>query len=452
MRRNIGSGIDEEGGPWVQSIFKVIDDLIEHDLTSENRVFAVGVGASCTKRQIFDVIGTIQQIEDMKMPEYQKNMPATKDLINMILDILEKNGSRNIRKWAHDVNLIQARVSHHMAALILTNFETDTQFLSKFVHEFLPPACRDILPTVSFNFSQIFNPPQFGSFLVGKLLNVVENIAVAAVSSRRPATGEDIEEIVEKAKCYFLKDVGTHSIFSVQDTSRIIRGCVDEKRLSTERKQELLEKVEPFIYGYKPLYESLEKATELFGRDTSENKLLFVLSDGDPTDGSNEDRDGINHITSKLKDAGVKVVSCFITRSTDIHPKRLFDKMQLGWESGANFLFSLSSEVPTQHLPQAILVKRGWTIDIANNETKLFIQVNHPDNLRYIKFNKGSFRKYSVGRGIKKGCKGITHYLGDKNRFDVSSEGPSSEGLRSKGRAFARRRAFARNVESIFIA
>ncbi len=27
---------------------------------------------------------------------------------------------------------------------------------------------------------------------------------------------------------------------------------------------------------------------------------------------------------------------------------------------------------------------------------------------------------------ISEGSKGITHYLGDKNRFDVSSEGPSS--------------------------
>ena len=27
---------------------------------------------------------------------------------------------------------------------------------------------------------------------------------------------------------------------------------------------------------------------------------------------------------------------------------------------------------------------------------------------------------------MSEGSKGITHYLGDKNRFDVSSEGPSS--------------------------
>jgi hypothetical protein len=75
----------------------------------------------------------------------------------------------------------------------------------------------------------------------------------------------------------------------------------------------------------------------------------------------------------------------------------LYDEMQLSWEPGAKFLFSLSSEVPTQHLPRAFLVKRGWTIDIANNKTKLFMQVNHPDNLRYIKTIKinsyVSFRK-----------------------------------------------------------
>ncbi len=378
MQRDIGSGIDEEGGPWAHSIFKVIDDLIEHDLTSENRVFAVGVGANCST-QIFDVIGTLQRIKDMEIPPYRKNAPATIGSINKILNILEKNGARNIRQWIKDVALIQETVSDYMATLVFSKLESDEQFLRKFVDEFLPSSCQDYVTTAPHGLNV---GATFG-------LSYVEDYAVRAVSRFKSATREDIHEIVDRAKCYFLRDIATRSIFSVQDTSRIIRGCVDEKELSTERKQELLENVEPFIYGYTPLYESLEKATKLFQGDTSENKLLFVLSDGDPTDGSNTDRNRINHITSKLTEAGVKIVSCFITRSTDIHPKRLFDKMQLGWESGAKFLFSLSSEVPTQHLPRAILVKRGWTIDIANNETKLFIQVNHPDNLRYIKYVQG---------------------------------------------------------------
>ncbi len=382
MQRNIGSSVGEQGEPWVQSIFKVIDDIIEHDLTSENRVFAIGVGASCSERQIFDVIGTVQQIENMKMPDYQKNMPATKEHINKILDILERNGARNIRKWANNVNLIRETVTDHMAALILAKLATDKLFLLKFVHEFLPIPCRD---KVFYDSSQEFNPIQYGLFLL-------ENAAVGAVSSFRPATREEMEEIVGKAKCYFLKDVGTHSIFGVENASRIIHGYVDEKELSSKRKQEMLENVDPFIYGKTPLYESLEKAIELFEGDTSGNKLLFVLSDGKLTDSSNEDRKNrkkINQITSKLTRAGVKIVCCFITRSTDVDPKCLYDEISPGWEPGAEFLFALSSEVPTQHLPRAILIKRGWTIDIANNETKLFIQVNHPDNLRYIMLNKG---------------------------------------------------------------
>ena len=430
MKRNIGSGTDEEGGPWVQSIFNVIDDLIEHDLTSENRVFAIGVGAECPGKEIFDVIATLQQFENT-------NRPATEDHINEILDILERNGARNIRNWACNVELIQDVVqSEYMATLTLREFESDKQFVKKFVDEFLPSGCRDKVqtashaggqpPTQPFNLSERsaeFPDPgtaqvtvtnqgvhfqsrgtqtdsldSWGSWLFGgvqfglrKVGNKAEDATLWTASCFNSATREDIEEVVRKAKRYFedasriLKDVGTHSIFSVQDASRIIRGCVGEKELkelSSERKQELLENVEPFIYGGTPLYGSLEKAIKLFEGDTSENKLLFVLSDGEPADGSIKDIARINQITSELNEAGVKTVSCFITASTNIDPKRLYDEMPPDWKLGPKFLFSLSSEVPTQHLPRAILVKRGWTIDVANNETKLFMQVNHPDNVR----------------------------------------------------------------------
>ncbi|CAB4038609.1 Hypothetical predicted protein [Paramuricea clavata] len=365
MKRNIGSGTDVKGGLWAQSIFNVIDDLIEHDLTSENRVFAIGVGAECPGKEIFDVIATLQQFENT-------NRPATERHINEIFDILERNGAPNIRNWACNVKLFQDVLSDYIATLILQKFESDKQFAKIFVDYFLPCDCRDKISTA----------PDDGG--------VLSDLS-------RSATKEDIEEIVRKAKCYILqdkkdasrilKDVGTNSIFSVQDASLIIRGCVDKKKLnelSEQRKQELLDNVEPFIYGETPLCGSLEKAIKLFERDTFENKLLFVLSGGDLTDGSIKDIAKINQITSKLTNAGVKIVSCFITRSTDIHPKRLYDTMSPDWEPGAKFLFLLSSEVRTQDLvARAILLKRGWAIDIANNETKLFMQVNHPDNVRY---------------------------------------------------------------------
>jgi hypothetical protein len=406
MKRNIGSGIDEKGGPWAQPIFNVIDDLIEHDLTSENRVFAIGVGAECPSKEIFDVIGTVQRITEIMQS------PATEKHINNMLDILEKNGARNIRKWARDVTLIQNIVSDYMTTLILWRLEWDRDFLWMFVHDILPQGVRATASNIE---------PR--SLFRRRSIAIIRedyyaSLGLARRHSLRPVTREDIEEIVERTKPIILNSqwiplefcfvehsfrIGTfpfvkdHSIFSKKDAarilsdvethsifyaSRIIRGCVGDKELSTKRKQELLKNVEAFIYGGTPLYQSLEETIKLFEGDTSENKLLFVLSDGQPADESMTDIAKINQITSKLNEAGVKIVSCFITGSTNIHPKRLYDEISPGWECGAKFLFSLSSEVPTQHLPRAILVKRGWTIDVANNETKLFIQVNHPDNLR----------------------------------------------------------------------
>ena len=41
MRRSIGEGTDEKGGPWARSIFEVIDNLIKYDISSDNHVFAI---------------------------------------------------------------------------------------------------------------------------------------------------------------------------------------------------------------------------------------------------------------------------------------------------------------------------------------------------------------------------------------------------------------------------
>jgi hypothetical protein len=143
MQRKIESGTGEQGEPWAQSIFKVIDDLVEYDVSSENRVFAIGVGANCPRKEIFDVIGTVKRITEIIQT------PATEKHINNILDILEMNGARNIRKWARDVTLIQSAVSDYTATMILWKLESDRDFLQTFVHDFLPRSVQDRETTVS---------------------------------------------------------------------------------------------------------------------------------------------------------------------------------------------------------------------------------------------------------------------------------------------------------------
>lgn len=167
-------------------------------------------------------------------------------------------------------------------------------------------------------------------------------------------------------------------VYTVHEASEIVHGYVDEKELTDKRIDELMEIVEPFIYGRTPLYTSIEEATKLFLRDKykEHRKLLFVLSDGDPTNNGELPR-----ALFRFKNLDITIVTCFITRSNDVTPLTLFCEESPWWDNGAKFLYRLSSIFPTDRLYRSIFVKRGWKIDSLNNETRLFLQVNHPDNI-----------------------------------------------------------------------
>ena len=374
VSRSIGEGTDEEGGPWARSIFEVVDNLLKYDTYCDNHVFAIGVGVS-TGEGIFDIIGTLKQIqyEDGKTEDGIET-PATRTQIDMIFRILERSGARTVRKWAAEEDVIMA-LKYREADLLLNKLKFDKSFLEKFVEEILPPACRDWPESALEKMTGL-------SFLNRAMQSVYASAATRFVSR---ATVADIREVVTQAKNYLPKEgllgVTVDSIFKVKDALDVLHGCVDEKKLSKEKCRELLQSVEPYIYGGTPLYQSIEKAIALFqaSRFTSHKKLLFILSDGETTDGA-----GMNRVVSKLTTSGVTVVSCFVSDSTLIEPRRLFGTMRSSWNEGAKFMFSLSSKVSTQSLPRTIFVKRGWTIDHTNNETHLFLQLNHPDNLREI--------------------------------------------------------------------
>ena len=161
---------------------------------------------------------------------------------------------------------------------------------------------------------------------------------------------------------------------SVQSASKILHISVGEKELDKKRVDELLEAVEPYIYGGTPLIKAMRHSVDLFSHSEFENhkKLLFILSDGEPADGRDPP-------VQQLSDLGVSIVSCFITHQALSDPLHLYSLLDESWEGPAKFMFNMSSIITTQNIPRALFVKRGWKIDIENNETRLFFQVNHPD-------------------------------------------------------------------------
>ena len=348
MERSVGSGIDEDGQPWARSIFEVIDNLIKYDVSADNHVFAVGFGAN-EGEQIFDILGTLQQIHLHNRAFDRNDKPVTRGHLNEIFKILEEAGASYIRGWV-DVEVVRKVVPDYTADLLLRKCESDQSFADKFVMEFLPLVCR--IPNLMF---------------------------------RKKTTEKDVKDVIDKAAPHLLKkSVGEDSILSVHDASDILHRCFDEEELSKERSRELLRRIEPYIYGGTPLYESIERATNLMRTSevSSHEKVLFVLSDGMPGDGAIDDHWRKSEAISGFKNAEVNVVSCFVTDSTTIEPRRLYSEMKPDWQEGAQFLFSLSSIFTTQSIPRTMFVKRDWSIEVKNNETRLFLQVNHPKHLR----------------------------------------------------------------------
>ena len=385
MRRNISEGPDEEGGPWARSIFEVIDNLIKYDISSDNHVFAIGFGASRGEK-VFDIIGTLEQIPNQ---DNAAELPATTEHIYEIFNILEGAGARTIRKWA-EVEVVKKALTDDFAAVFLKKFKSDQSFLKEFVEKILPPACRDwpepglgVQIGAACAAAAICPPAAIPTFLALKYgPKMGKDAYSSAVTQYRRATVKEVKEVVEKAKAHLLKKVDVNSIFNVKHASDVVHGCVGEEKLTKKKSLELLERIEPYIYGRTPFLRAIGEAMTLFqdSRFSSHKKLLFILSDGDPTDENISSR--IDRVISKFTEAGVTIVSCFITDSTHIDPKRLFSKEEPDWDQFAKFMFSLSSKLSTQSLPRTMFVKRDWTIDFTNNEIHLFLQVNHPDHLR----------------------------------------------------------------------
>ena len=388
MSRNIGEGTDEEGGPWARSIFEVIDNLIKYDISSDNHVFAIGFGAS-RGEEVFDIIGTLKHIPNQ---DNVAEEPATTEHINEIFNILGGAGAGTIRKWA-EVKVVKKALTDNLAVVFLNKFKSDQHFLKEFVEKVLPPACRDwqepgvgLYVGAACATALAFGPlAVIPAVLTLKYGRQAGKSAYSSVATKfKKAEVADVKEVVEKAKVYLLKKVDVDSIFNVQDASDVVHGCVNEKTLTKKRSRELLQRIEPYIYGKTPFFRAIAEAMALFQvpKFSDHKKLLFILSDGQPTDGQTTSRAGTDQVISRFTEEDVTVVSCFITDSTKIIPRQLFSKMEPYWDKGAKFMYSLSSKLSTQSLPRTIFVKRGWTIDITNNETNLFLQVNHPEHLR----------------------------------------------------------------------
>ena len=369
MRNSVGDEVDEEAGSWARSIFKVVDELIKRDVSSSNQTFALAFG-SRFHPQDFDLLSTVKnaQKEQSSIEDLRKSR-SKRSMINEALAILERNGAERIRTWAKMAVLLKV-VDDSTAAAMLHFLQKSSDFTKKFVYNCLPEECRE------------FKAGNMGHeslhWLVGWVPVVGDHLqSVGTEDSVREAIEKGKNLVIKTMKATVMVGVSKDAIKSVHNASEILHASIGDGELTDERVDELLKAVEPYIYGRTPLMQTMCHSVDLFSCPEFKNhqKLLFILSDGLSTDGNDPP-------LKKLFDLGVKIVSCLITDQKLSDPRHLYSILDESWEEPAKFMFRMSSTITTQKIPRTLFVKRGWKIDIDNNETRLFFQVNHPDIIK----------------------------------------------------------------------
>ena len=141
--------------------------------------------------------------------------------------------------------------------------------------------------------------------------------------------------------------------------------------------RKLLDYIKPFIYGGTPMVEALQHAKEIFDQAKEDQKILFILSDGNSNDGEPFP------ISEELRKSGVTIIGCFLTSNPINHPKRLLytkdpEWENVTWDKGVKKLFDMCSSGHNTEIPVTYFVDAKWDLPI-EGESRLFLQANSLD-------------------------------------------------------------------------
>ena len=138
--------------------------------------------------------------------------------------------------------------------------------------------------------------------------------------------------------------------------------------------------------GDTPMKECLRRVKERFEieKKNAKNQILFVISDGESTDGNPVDE------ARKMALEGVQIISCCVSSSNVLAAKTLYNKVSKKMTRGARTMFDISTQVSKNEPAYNYLIRNGWKISQAmdyfgifkKDEFKIFAQINHSDLLK----------------------------------------------------------------------
>ena len=408
-------------------IVTTLNNIVNQEITTYERkdlVFVSAFGLDPSKCKGIDTCDFVSMLEerntlqeiDKRMHRWEKEYPY--------------NGHRILIKFArsknakHAVPWIRKKLKQEEAG-ILWEVLKDDEKLTKTLIDLIPPEG-------TYENTKIASNASTGTSFSGGILAAVSIIAApftlglslalvgvgTAAAAGGSAARQSINSAVDNHEALKLarstvedkirKEIKLETILkklqrlkphSAQHVSNLLDTVLKEnKEASSSRVHEIIDSIKPYIYGRTPMVKALMEAKKIFDSSTEINpKVLFILSDGDATDG-----DPV-FIPQELQSSNVIVVTCYFTSQPIPNPKCLVDKEDASWDKGAHALYRMSSTMANTRAPITHLVDYGWRLP-SSGESRLFVRASSLDVVE-------EFCKVAVSQ-LTHGTDALVHMLG----------------------------------------
>ena len=363
----------------IHAIFSSLTNIVNREVTHTNRndkifVSCFGLNTAKTVVNTCDLIALLQHIHDAfnelnwinpykKLMEMADEQPQVQHLIGSLENWIRKCLSRIEALYLYKVLQSDPKRLRDLANKLpgaREEVDEDSQ-------EFARPESSSTLFRV---LSLVSNPIASLTELHAKARTKAIGVAAALVEPdaekvRSSEAFKYAEKLIEKYIQKRLIDEHPKSV-KVQKALELLQ---DVSRKSGRISQtDVIDSIEPYIYGRTPMCEAMRKAFDIFKRSSAEKKILFILSDGLSTDGDPRE------IARKHAATNVTIVTCYLTSEHIQFPRSLFDQASFH-DRGKINLFDMSSTMSNMDPPVSFLVDAGWRLP-PSGESKLFVQAN----------------------------------------------------------------------------
>jgi hypothetical protein len=338
---------------------------------------------------LVDVSGSMQNSLQLHVESTDQNVTRAQSIFSTLMNIVNREiGSRDDQEvfvlafGLHDVATcdLLALLDYVQTLDIHTDVNTNVNSHENLIRLL---ACKE--ESIFTNIIEL----GLGAMNIGAFVGACENRCT--VEER--ATREQVRLAIERGKATIrqrslerLRMMARPKIKTFQSTVNLLKQITatssspasssrTEQPFTSAQLSTLVDSIEPYIYGNTPMCEALRSTLDTFRSSAHQQKILFLLSDGESTDGNPVE------FAQQLHDNNVIVFACLLTSNNISHPRRLYYEPDTNWTEAQRHMFELSSTVANTHSAMSILLEQNWELP-ASGHSRLFIQANHPDVIK----------------------------------------------------------------------